>query len=456
MNWELIADFLANLGQAAWSYISSPVLLIQLGTVAVLFLPALVLSWRAEPRLVEWAAGLKGMPGVKRLVIEFLNRLEWLFFTVLLAVAYLITTAVDWPTAAAPTADNWLESNYLIYAAMVLAAAWLAINGVSHVIRSRPIGLTFAVIAWAYVAASVFGLAGDVRALLDGAGFDVTQNFRVSLLWVLQAVLLLGVPLWLALTIGNLIDQRIQKFEDLTPSLRVLIGKILRITLIIVAAMLALPGLGIDLTALTLFSGAIGVGIGFGLQKVVSNFISGIIILMDQSIKPGDTVTLGETFGWVRELRARFVSVITRDGREFLIPNEDFITTEVVNWSFSDQYVRLDVLFGVAYDSDPHEVERIAVAAASSVDRVEDRPTPPGMKQPRPPVCWLIGFGESALEFKLRFWISDPQEGTTNIRGKVLMAVWDAFKENGIRIPYPHREIIMRSPPGQISDREPS
>ncbi len=445
MNWEDISDFLAPLGQAAWGYISSPLLLIQFGMIAFLFLPSLVLSWRVEPRLVEWASGLKGMPGVMRLVVEFLNRLEWLFFTVFLAVAYLVTAAVNWPTAAPPTVDNWLQSNYLIYAAMVLAVSWLAINVVSHVTRSRPIGLTIAVTAWIYVAASVFGFADDVSALLDGAGFDVTENFRVSLLWVLQALLLLGVPLWLALTIGNLIDERIQKLEDLTPSLRVLIGKILRITLIVVAAMIALPGLGIDLTALTVLSGAIGVGIGFGLQKVVSNFISGVIILMDQSIKPGDTVTLGETFGWVRELRARFVSVITRDGREFLIPNEDFITTEVINWSFSDQYVRLDVLFGVAYDSDPHEVERIAIEAASSVGRVEDRPPPPGRKQPRPPVCWLIGFGESSLEFKLRFWISDPQEGTTNIRGKVLLAVWDAFKENGIRIPYPHREIIMRS-----------
>ena len=441
MDWTQITTILAGYGAAVWGYIGSPPVLIQLGVIAVLFLPALVLSWRVEPRLVEWANGLKGMPGILRLVIEFLNRLEWLFFATLLFIAYLVTTAVNWP-----------EGNYLIYSAMVLAAAWLVINVVSHVIRSRTISLPFALIAWAYVAAIILGVADEATALLD-RGFDI-GTFRLSPLSVLQAVVLFGGLLWLAVVLANFLDRRIQKIEDLTPSLRVLIGKILRISLIIVAGMVALSGLEIDLTALTVLSGAVGVGIGFGLQKVVSNFISGIIILADQSIKPGDTVTLGETFGWIRELRARFVSVITRDGREFLIPNEDFITTEVVNWSFSDQYVRLDVLFGVAYDSDPHEVERIAVAAASSVDRVEDRPTPPGMKQPRPPVCWLIGFGESALEFKLRFWISDPQEGTTNIRGKVLMAVWDAFKENGIRIPYPHREIIMRSPPGQISDRE--
>ena len=455
MDWTRITSILTGYGQVAWGYVSSPSVLIQLGMIVVLFLPALVLSWRVEPRLVAWAGGLRSMPGVMRLVREFLRRLELLFFVVFLAAAYLVTTAVNWPPDMAPTgalpaqpepgqlAPSWRNGNFLIYSAMVLATAWLAINVVSHVIRSRTIGLTFALIAWAYVAAAVLGVADEARSLLD-VGFDV-GTFRLSLLTVLEVAFLLGVALWLSLAVGNFLNQRIQEIDDITPSLRVLIGKILRIVLIVLAATIVLSGMGIDLTALTVLSGAVGVGIGFGLQKVVSNFISGIIILMDQSIKPGDTVTLGETFGWIRELRARFVSVITRDGREFLIPNEDFITTEVVNWSFSDQYVRLDVLFGVAYDSDPHEVERIAIEAASSVERVQDRDPPPGSKQPRRPVCWLIGFGESSLEFKLRFWISDPQEGTTNIRGKVLLAVWDAFKENGIRIPYPHREIIMRS-----------
>ena len=180
------------------------------------------------------------------------------------------------------------------------------------------------------------------------------------------------------------------------------------------------------------------IGIGFGLQKVVSNFISGIIILLDQSIKPGDTISLGDTFGWIRELRARFVSVVTRDGREFLIPNEDFITTQVVNWSFTDSLVRLDVPFGVSYDSDPHEVMKLAIEAAGSVDRVDNSNSPP--------VCWMTGFGDSSLDFKLRFWIDDPQRGLTNIRGKVLLALWDTFKEHGIGIPFPHREVIFKTP----------
>jgi small-conductance mechanosensitive channel len=210
--------------------------------------------------------------------------------------------------------------------------------------------------------------------------------------------------------------------------------------------MVAMQALSIDLTALTVLSGAVGVGIGFGLQKVVSNFISGMIILLDESIKPGDTITLGETFGWIRELRARFVSVVTRDGREYLIPNEDFITTQVINWSFSDKFVRLDVPFGVAYDSDPHEVIGIAIEAASAVDRVASHY--------RPPVCWMTEFGDSSINFLLRFWIEDPQQGLTNIRGKVMLALWDAFKENDIKIPFPHREVIMKTPV-EVTSTEP-
>jgi small-conductance mechanosensitive channel len=423
---EQVMTFLADYGQRAIGYFGSPVIFIQLGLIAILFFPALFVSWRVEPKLEQLARGISGMPGLLRLVVVFLRRLKWLFFIVLLAIAYVTTTALAWPA-----------SNYLIYSAMLLAGAWLLISVVSHVIRSRALGKWFALVAWFYVAAAILGATDEITALLDGAGFTIGA-FRLSVLNVMQAVIFLGILLWLSLLAGNFLDRRIQEVEELTPSLRVLIGKVLRISLIVIASLIAMSGLGIDLTAFTVLSGAVGVGIGFGLQKVVSNFISGIIILMDQSIKPGDTISLGETFGWIRELRARFVSVITRDGREFLIPNEDFITREVINWSFSDKYVRLDVAFGVSYNSDPHEVTRVAIAAASALERVD--------AHFRPPVCWMTAFGDSSLDFLLRFWISDPQGGLTNIRGKVLLALWDAFKEHNIGIPYPHREVIMKTP----------
>jgi small-conductance mechanosensitive channel len=400
--------------------------LIQLGLIAVLFPIAWFLSNRVEPLLEERARGIKGMPGLLRVVIAFMRRFEWVFFITLLLLAYVATTVTAWP-----------GSNYLIYAAMLLSTAWLLISVVSHTIRSKTVRKFFAWIAWLYVSALILGIVDDVAALLDGAGFSV-GSVRLSVLTLLQAAVLLGLALWGSSRLGDFLDRRVQGIDELTPSLRVLIGKIIRIVLIIVAALIAMSGLGIDLTALTVLSGAVGVGIGFGLQKVVSNFISGIIILMDQSIKPGDTIELGETFGWIRELRARFVSVVTRDGREYLIPNEDFITTQVINWSFSDRYVRIDVPFGVSYDSDPHEVTRLAIEATAAVDRVDDTH--------KSPVCWMTAFGDSALEFKLRFWITDPQGGLTNIRGKVLLALWDAFKEHDINIPYPHREVIMKSP----------
>jgi len=406
--------------------LSTPEILFQLGLIFTLFLPALYLSKRVEPLLEERARRIRGMPGTLRFIVAFLRRMEWLFFATLLAIAYLVTSLAPWP-----------ESNYLIYAAMLLAGAWLLISVVSHAIRKRFVGRMFAVIVWVFVAASILGIVDDIAAILDGIGFGIGK-VRLSVLSVMQALVFVGFLIWAALGIGNFLDRRIQKVEELTPSLRVLLGKILRIALIVMAITIAMQSLNIDLTALTVLSGAVGVGIGFGLQKVVSNFISGMIILLDQSIKPGDTITLGDTFGWIRELRARFVSVVTRDGREHLIPNEDFITTQVINWSFSDKYVRLDVPFGVAYDSDPHEVTRLAIEAAASVDRVDTRH--------KTPVCWMTEFGDSSLNFLLRFWISDPQMGLTNMRGKVMMALWDTFKENGISIPFPHREVIMKTP----------
>jgi len=405
-------------------YLSSPEVLFQIGIIAIAVIPAWFLSSLVEKKIEGAVRRIHGMRGLLRVIVAFLRRLQWFFIALFLGIAYVATRISGWP-----------ESNYLIYATMLLSTAWLVISAVSRIIRHRSIAKLFALVAWVYVAATLLGVTDDIQVILESATIPVLE---ISLWQVLTGLIAVGVLLWVALKLGNILDSRIQKTEDLTPSLRVLLGKITRISLMVFAVLLGMQLLSINLTALTVLSGAVGVGIGFGLQKVVSNFISGIIILLDQSIKPGDTITLGETFGWVRELRARFVSVITRDGREYLIPNEDFITTQVVNWSFSDKFVRLDVPFGVSYNSDPHEVIRLAKEAAGSIDRVDSRYNPP--------VCWMTEFGDSSINFLLRFWIDDPQRGLTNIRGTVLLALWDTFKENDINIPFPHREVIMRTP----------
>jgi small-conductance mechanosensitive channel len=420
-----LVSLISRAGQSVIEYMRHPAIFYQLLLIGSLLMLAFVISWWVEPRLKQRAQGLGGTAGFRRVVHAIIDRTEWGFFGILATATYVLTKTFGWP-----------EKQELIFTALLLALAWLAISVLSHTINSRALRNDLAAAGWIYVANTILGINDEVRDLLVAANIGVGQ-LQLSLWSILRGIVVFGLLLWLAYTVGNFLDHRIQRFEELTPSLRVLIGKILRISLVILAGMVAMSALEVDLTVFTVLSGAIGVGIGFGLQKVVSNFISGIIILADRSIKPGDTISLGETFGWIRELRARFVSVVTRDGREYIIPNEDFITREVINWSFSDDLVRLDVRFGVSYDSNPHVVCNLAVDATNAVARIV---------QSQKPVCWMTGFGDSSLDFVLRFWIRDPQNGLTNIRGQVLLALWDTFKENGVAIPYPHREVIFKTP----------
>ena len=415
-----------DLALEGWDYVYQPWTLYQLGIILALYLLSQLVAGRVEPRLEEWVRSLQINAGLLRILAALLRRVEWIIFVPAAYIAYAITQEYTYP---------W--NTFLLLTAANLATAWLVISVASRVIRSRSIARLVGWIAWGIVALNLTGTLDDALLFLDGTAIEIGE-VRITALRVIQGLALLIGLTWLASQTGNFVENRLQRSTDLTPSLQVLLGKFIKIFLVVMAIAVALNSAGVDLTALTVFSGAVGVGLGFGLQKVVSNFVSGVIILLDKSIKPGDTISLGDTFGWIRELRSRFVSVVTRDGREFLIPNEDFITQEVINWSFTDKLVRLDVDFGVSYDSDPHEVTRLVIAACKNVKRVNTTRNQP--------VCWLTGFGDSSLDFKCRFWINDPQNGLTNIRGQVLLAVWDTFKENSIGIPFPHREIIMRTP----------
>lgn len=394
----------------------------QIGIILAGYVAARIVDHYIEPGTEAWARSIKGNPDLLRVIIAFMRRLEWLFFTLWLWCAYTVMRHYTWPS------HSWM-----VGAALMLTSVWFVISVLTRIIRSRALSRLVALCAWAYIGLYLTGFDGPVMTALDTAAVNLGSS-RISVYSVLNTAIVTISFLWLAILTGNMLSSQVERLEDLSPAYRVLIGKLIKIALLMLAITIALTATGIDLTALTVFSGAVGVGIGFGLQKVVSNFISGIIILSDKSIKPGDTISLGETFGWIRELRARFVSVITRDGREYLIPNEDFITQQVVNWSFSSDYVRLDIDFGVSYESDPHEVTRIAIETAKTIKRVTAY---------KEPVCWMTGFGTYALEFKLRFWISDPNNGITNIRGQILIALWDAFKAAGIKVPYPHQEVIL-------------
>ena len=325
----------------------------------------------------------------------------------------------------------------LIGIAASLTGLWIVIRASALLLRDPLLARAVAAIAWIVAALDIMGLLPATATALDNLAITI-GTLRFSVLLVIKAIFVVVILLWIALGLSRVIDTRLHNSAALSPSLRVLTGNLVRIALISVALLIGLNAVGIDLTAFAVFSGAVGVGIGFGLQKIVSNFVSGIILLLERSIKPGDVIEVGSTFGSVTHLGARYASVRGRDGKEYLIPNENLITNQVVNWSYSSLLVRLDVPFGVAYDSDLHAVRELAVEVAKQTERVLASPTP---------VCHLIEFGDSAVGLLLRFWIEDPANGVTNIKGAVLLGLWDAFKEHRIEIPFPQRDVRIRDHP---------
>jgi small-conductance mechanosensitive channel len=333
--------------------------------------------------------------------------------------------------------------SYLIGVGANLATAWVVIAILASVIHNQLVNRLVSIAAWSMAALSILGLLDPVEDALDSAGVAI-GGLRITALVAIKATVLLLLALWAATATSNFLDRRLRSYPDLTPSIQVLLGKLVRIALITFAVLVVLSSVGIDFSALALFSGAVGVGVGFGLQKIVSNLVSGIILLADKSIKPGDIITLGDNWGWVDTMGARYTSVVSPDGREYLIPNEDFVTQRVINWSYSNERVGLDVKFAVSYGSDPHRVRAVALAAVTALPRV--------LKEPAP-VCHLVKFGDFSLDFALWFWIGDPINGVGNVRSDVLYALWDAFKREGIEIPYPVRDMRLDKPVTVVLDR---
>lgn len=318
--------------------------------------------------------------------------------------------------------------------AISLLAAWIVISFSTSLIGHREWARGVAIAVWLLAALNIVGLLGPTLEVLDEIAVPIGSR-RASVLSIANALILLALLLWGGRYLGRFASNHIDRSRILTPSVKVLTQKSLRILLLVAAFLIALDYLGVDLTAFAVFTGAVGVGIGFGLQKVVSNLISGFILLLDRSIKPGDVIELEETFGWVTSLGARYVALSTRDGKEWLIPNEDLITQRVINWSYSDQLLRIPLQFGVSYHSDIPKVMELAVQAAASVARVRTDPQP---------VCRLTGFGGSSVDFELRVWITNPRDGVGNVRSEVFLALWETFRANDIEIPFPQRDLHIK------------
>ncbi|MEO1564064.1 MAG: mechanosensitive ion channel domain-containing protein, partial [Pseudomonadota bacterium] len=311
-------------------------------------------------------------PSLRRLLTEYEGLPKWLLriYAVLIQRSELVLFAgSSWAVYAVMQSVTWPSRSFIIGIAASLGLAWALISILTRFIRNRALRKTVAVLAWAYATLTIVGLWDETSGLLDSLAIT-TGEIRISLLMVISAAITLGVLIAAAGFVSKVTTTRVSRSEDIEPSMKVLLTKAIQLILYGTAVVVGLRAVGFDLSSLALLSGAIGVGIGFGLQKIVSNLISGIIILLDKSLKPGDVISLGETFGWITHLGARYASVETRDGREYLIPNEDFITSQVVNWSHSSNFVRLDIYFGVSYDSDPHQVKKVASEAPLSVNRV--------------------------------------------------------------------------------------
>jgi len=403
----------------------------QLVIGAALFALAHFLNLALRPKLEAWLRSREGWPMTRmRWFIVIRNRLRLILFVILMGLANQVMRQVTWPSRS-----------YLIGIGANLGLAWLVVVFATRLITNNAVRSVVRVGAWTWITLRILNLTTQAQAFLDSLSISL-GDLRISVWLILQGIFIIGALFFLARFANRAVSSRIEQNEDLSPSIRVLMVKVLQLALYGAAAFVGLKAVGVDLTGLAVLSGAIGVGLGFGLQKVVSNLVSGVIILLDKSIKPGDVISLGETFGWIQTLGARYASVVTRDGKEYLIPNEDLITGQVVNWSHSNDFVRIDITFGTSYADNPHDVRRIAVDAAKTASRV---------LASRPTVCHITGFGESSVDYVLRFWIKDPTEGLTNVRGAVFLALWDAFKANGISIPFPQSEVRLlgdRPPPG--------
>lgn len=332
---------------------------------------------------------------------------------------------------------DWQLIPQVIFALTIAVSLGLFINDLIRGVRMPDwLGTVMGLAVFTSVALTLAGNFDRITDALRRVGFNV-GTYHISLLALVTMVMTAVILFAVARVSMRLINHVISNSE-LDGSQKVLGQKLSTVAILGVVFILGLDILGIDLTALAIFSGAFGLAIGFGMQKTIGNLIAGIILLMDRSIKPGDVIAVGDSYGWVNKIGVRAVSVLTREGKEHLIPNENLMTQEVENWSYSNKNVRISIPVGVSYNSDMDEAIELMKQACVDVPRILNNPKP---------VVWMLAFDESSVRFEIRCWINDPQSGVGNFRAAVLKRVWDLFKEHNIELPYPQNDVHIRSLP---------
>jgi small-conductance mechanosensitive channel len=314
-------------------------------------------------------------------------------------------------------------------------------------LRKWEVRLTFVI--WAAISFQILGWFSGVEKRLDS--IDLLPGKTTFSLWALlkSIVLIVGFLIVTSL-IARTIERRVMKLEGIAISTRIGISKFTTVALVTIGVLLGVNASGVDLTALTLLTGAVGIGLGFGLQAIASNFVSGFVLLLDKSIKPGDVIsftgttgTSTENFGWVQELRGRYIVVRDRDGVETLVPNQNLITNSVINWSYSDQRVRLRLPVMISFQDDPEVALQVLIDAAANHPRI--------LKEPGP-VSRLMSFENYGMRVEVRFWIRDPMNGVNNVRSDVNREIWRLFKKNGITIPVQQHEVRLMTPDPGLPD----
>jgi small-conductance mechanosensitive channel len=335
-------------------------------------------------------------------------------------------------------ADAWRPLGAIVLGIALAGWAAMLVSGlVSGLQMPRWIAALLAAVTFFALLARAVGGLKPITDTLDRVGFTAGDT-RVSLLTVMQ-VLVTVVALYAAVKLLNrIVGHSIRRASSLDPTQQLLGEKLASVAILVAAFFIGIDLLGIDLTALAVFSGAFGLAVGFGLQKTFGNLIAGIILLMDRSIKPGDVIAVGDSFGHVTKIGVRAVSIVTRDGKEHLIPNENLMTQEVENWSYSSRDVRVHIPVSVPYDCDLRLAQQLMVQAAGEADRVLGN---------RPPSIWLTAFGESGVDHEILVWIGDPEAGIGSVRSQILNRVWVLFRENGIEMPNPQRDIHVKEWP---------
>jgi len=321
-----------------------------------------------------------------------------------------------------------------LFAASDLAVAWIIIRFITFIIPNRTLARTAAFFIWGITLLHIVGLLAHISTYLQGLSLTL-GDASISVYGVIKGLLMAAVCVQIAAFISRFTVKRIETAGDLSPTLQVLIIKVINAALYTAAILLAMTSVGIDLTSLTIFSSAVGVGIGFGLKTIFSNYVSGVLLLMDNSIKPGDTIEIGGVLGTVRNMHGRYASLLTRDGKEYLVPNEQMISNEVINWTHTDRVVRLTIPVSIAYKTNKKTAKQLLEKAAEGVKRVLQSPAP---------VARMVELGDYAIKMELRIWIADAEAGVRNVKSDVLFSICDLFEENGIDFPFPQQDVTIK------------